>query len=89
MDEITRKRLRQKGPSQSWTPKEALQRAIDDIDTGAEKPTRAIIILIGESPDGDGMSIAPYRVNVSRVEEVGYLELYKSIALDRWKGDRE
>lgn len=85
MDEVTRKRLRQKGNSTSWTPKEALQRAIDDIDTGVEKPDRAIILLIGD--DDEGLAIAPYRVNINRVDEIGYLELYKSIALDRWKGN--
>lgn len=86
MDEITRKRLRKPGDSGSWTPKECLQRALDDIESGEEKPTRCLVIFI-EDPIPDGMSITPYRANLNRLEEIGYLNLHMSIQLDKWKGD--
>lgn len=90
MDEITRKRLKRAGPSRSWTPRDALECALLEITEGTEKANRCLILLIhDEGNDEDGMTLVPYRSNITRSMEVSYLELHKAIMIDKWRGNDE
>ncbi len=85
MDEITRKRLAKPGPSDSWTPVECLQAAIDDIERGEIRCQRVILIMIDEPPSG-GMEIHPYKAHVRWAEMFGYVHMFLALQYRKWMG---
>lgn len=87
MDEIKRKRLDKKTSSREWTVEDCLEFALDDLKRGETKANKCLVLLINEEPDNT--SVVPYRSNLNRVEEIGWIEMAKYRSLRRWNGDDE
>ena len=49
------------------------------------KPAAAFVCIIIDEPDGT-RELESYRCGLGRAEEVGYIELFKHIRVERWRG---
>jgi hypothetical protein len=75
--------------SKLWSPKDALEAALRDIEDGTIKPTRMVIHLLEPSVDEhgepeEGSTLLHYVAGASFDEHVALLELAKHITIKRW-----
>jgi hypothetical protein len=70
--------------SKLWSPKDALEAALRDIEDGTIKPTRMVIHLL-EPCEDDGHELHHYVAGASFDEHIALLELAKAATIDRWR----
>ena len=56
----------------------------DVVNEKSSKPLSAIICIVSAEPDGRH-TVTGYRCNLSRCEEIGYLDMFKAQQLAKWQ----
>lgn len=71
-------RAYREGDNRLLTPADMLQDALSDIESGAEAPTRAMLIFWTEDEDAREFATSYYAANLRGSEMLGLLEIIKA-----------
>jgi hypothetical protein len=68
------------------TPEELLRMALEDLQKGDyPHATRCLIMIVEENPDPNKPAhLHHYRCRMGRVEEIGYLDMWKDARIRRY-----
>ena len=84
----TAERLRRMDDNEECTPLELLELVADDIKRGTTTGERMIVVCVGKDPKDEVLwNCTVYRSNMTRVQEIGYLELAKTQSMENWRND--
>lgn len=76
IDPFTRRKLKTK--QENWTPEEALQAALADVQAGKGSITKVIVLTIRDNQtDKDGEVMKDYTSEMSNASYLWYLEIAK------------
>lgn len=85
LSELERRRLEISRDNTKHTPEQVLRFAIDDVRSGGVEYDAVFVMLIKRTPDSDDGQMARYRAGLRKREEISYLALAQTLAIDDWK----
>ena len=66
------------------SPKDLLQTVLSDLEQGEIKADGLIVLTVNR-PEGEDWNVEAYRCHMNRTDEIAFLELFKDMAIQRWK----
>ena len=85
LTELERRRLEASTDNCKHTPEDVLRFALDDLKNDGVGYNAVFIILIKKNPDTNVGETSRYRAGLRIREEIGYLQLAQSWAIEDWK----
>ena len=72
--------------NKDWLPVDLAHALVEDLESGALKANKMLVIYWDDETDDDGILIGQYRAGISRQDELCMAQTHAMKTLNRWFG---